>query len=126
MVELANAKRSIERNETLTDVIVAIVIVMIVSQIPSPLPGLNVENLWWVIFIFGLTFLILGRFWYTHHNLFTQLRRINMYMIFWNFVFLFGVAFLPFAIKLIFSRTGALFYGVIIYAVNMVLMSFSF
>ena len=53
------------------------------------------------IYIYVLSFAVIGRFWVIHHNLFETLVRFDGMLMFLNLVFLLFVALLPFATDLL-------------------------
>jgi uncharacterized membrane protein len=58
-------------------------------------------------FSFGLSFLVIGRFWMGHHRAFQYVRRYDRGLLWVNLLFLLSVSFLPFPTALLGDYPGA-------------------
>jgi uncharacterized membrane protein len=96
------------RFEFFSDGVMAIIMTIMVLEIPVPKP-FSLEgfgDLLKSILIFFVSFFIVGGFLYKHHHLIDSVEKITPKMIWRNFVFLFLVALLPVFTKLILENDG--------------------
>ncbi|HKJ81896.1 MAG TPA: TMEM175 family protein [Ignavibacteriaceae bacterium] len=113
------------RLETFTDGVIAIIITIMVLSIPLPetsnwndLIGFSSS-----LFIYLLSFLVVGAFWNLHHKTFNYLNRINQKIIAANIFFLFFLSLIPLFTKWVIQNQGILI-PVIGYDVVYLLVSF--
>lgn len=85
------------RLEALSDGIMAIIITIMVLniEIPSSPSHDNVKTLLGAIFVFFISFMIVGTFWNQHRRLFENLKSINNKFMWRNLLFLFFLALVP-------------------------------
>jgi uncharacterized membrane protein len=119
---------SIDRIGAFSDGVFAVAITLLVLSIAVPALKGNATNadLWhslssvWSHFLaYALSFLIIGAFWYRHHDLFDYMERADPLLIWLNLVFLMIIAFIPYATSLL-GRYGDLSLGVAVYDATMV------
>jgi uncharacterized membrane protein len=118
---------SLARINSFSDAVFAVAITLLVLSIAVPtIKGAHTNaNLWRGLHdIFGhflayvLSFLIIGAFWYRHHDLFDRLERYDSRMVRLNTVLLMFVVFIPYPTSLI-GRYGDISLAVAIYGVTM-------
>jgi uncharacterized membrane protein len=121
---------SLHRLAALTDGVFAIVMTLLVLEIGVPeiaqsslhteLPRRLLE-LWPKVLSYGISFIILGMFWYLHHQSFHYIRRSDNGLMWLNILFLMFVALIPFSTAL-FGSYGTEQPPLIIYASNLFLV----
>lgn len=96
------SEMELNRVVAFTDAVVAIAITLLVLDLNVPaglgqaalgdaLTGLGPE-----LFSYLLSFLVIGRFWITHHRVFRHVRYVDDRLLAYNGLFLLSIAFLPF------------------------------
>lgn len=107
----------LERMIFFSDAVFAIAITLLVIEIHVPhLPhgatsaqyGAALAELVPSLAAFMLSFFVIGRFWIGHHNAFSHVRRYDPKLLWPNLVFLFAIAFMPFATAFLGANLGAL------------------
>jgi uncharacterized membrane protein len=118
---------SLERINAFSDGVFAVAITLLVLSIAVPaIKGAHTNaSLWrslsdvWGHFIaYVLSFLIIGAFWYRHHDLFDHLERADSLMVWLNTMLLMAIVFVPYATSLL-GRYGDISLAVAIYGVTM-------
>jgi len=113
------------RLESLSDGVLAIAMTLLVIELSVPmLLKINAEEqlkiklfeMWPKFAAYGLSFLILGIFWFFHHFLFHYIKRSDGRFVWLNILFLMFVALIPFSTALIgeysiYARLAVMFYG---------------
>jgi uncharacterized membrane protein len=122
---------AVHRLAALTDGVFAIVMTLLVLEISIPeiapsalhaeLPRRLLE-LWPKLLSYGISFIILGMFWYLHHHSFHYIRRSDDGLVWLNIFFLLFVALIPFSTSLFGSYTEEQL-PLVIYAINIILVS---
>lgn len=112
------------RLETLADGIFAIVMTILVLdlRVPEVLGpgGLSSElaALWPRFATYFISFVVLGIYWFAHHQVFHFLARVNRTIVWLNIMFFMGVALTPFAASLLGAHTddrvAVAFYGILL------------
>lgn len=106
---------ALERLVFFSDAVMAIAITLLIIEIEVPhLPrgtsnaefGQALLELVPNFFAFALSFLVIGRFWIGHHQLFGKLHRYDKRLLWPNLLFLMAIVFLPFATALLGSNLG--------------------
>ena len=69
---------------------------------------------------YGISFWIIGIYWFVHHRLFSHIRRWDEGLIWLNFLFLFWIAFLPFPVSLM-GSFGDQRFAVVFYAATLLM-----
>jgi uncharacterized membrane protein len=96
----------LERMIFFSDAVFAIVITLLVIEIEAPhlAPGATFAHSWREIAhsgaslaAFVLSFLVIGRFWVSHHRLFSHVSRYDDRLLWPNLIFLMAIALMPFA-----------------------------
>lgn len=107
----------LERMIFFSDAVFAIAITLLVIEIHVPhLPrgassaqyGEALAELLPSFAAFALSFFVIGRFWIGHHNAFAHVRRYDPKLLWPNLVFLFAIAFMPFATAFLGANLGGL------------------
>ncbi len=113
--ESARDAHSLERLVFFSDAVFAIAITLLVLEIDVPhLPeGANTADFGSALyrllpsfFAFSLSFLVIGRFWIGHHDLFGQITRYSGQLLFPNLLYLMAIAFMPFATAFMGANLG--------------------
>ncbi len=84
------------------DAIFAIAITILILQIDVPevinseTPAATLVELWPSFMSYAISFFVIGRFWISHLNLYTYVKRVDMKLIVNNLVFMAFIVFLPF------------------------------
>jgi uncharacterized membrane protein len=99
------AKFSLERVVFFSDAVFAIAITLLVLEIEVPhLPLAAPPAAYWDALLelvpsflaFLLSFLVIGRFWLTHHQIFARAARFEVRLVWPNLLYLLAIAFMPF------------------------------
>jgi uncharacterized membrane protein len=122
---------NLHRLAALTDGVFAIVMTLLVLEIGVPeiaesslhaeLPRRLLE-LWPKLLSYGISFIILGMFWYLHYISFHHIKRSDNGLIWLNIFFLMFIALIPFSTSLFGSYVEEQL-PLVIYAINIVLAS---
>jgi uncharacterized membrane protein len=120
---------NLHRLAALTDGVFAIVMTLLVLEISIPEiapSSVHVElsrrllELWPKLLSYGISFIILGAFWYLHHQAFHYIKRSDSGLTWLNILFLMFIALIPFSTAL-FGSYGTEQLPLIIYASNLLL-----
>lgn len=122
----------LERVTFFSDAVFAIAMTLLVIEVKLPhieavseqALGQALANLIPHYIGFIASFLVIGRFWVSHHQLFGMLDRSNMRMIWTNLFFLLAVAFTPFPTAIL-SSYPLLRVGVGFYAIWLMILGFA-
>lgn len=112
------------RLETLADGVFAIVMTILVLDLrvpttvgPGGLAG-DLAGLWPRFATYGISFIVLGVYWFAQHQIFFFLSRVNRTIVWMNIVFFMGIALVPFAASLLGAhpddRVAIAFYGILL------------
>jgi len=112
------------RLETLADGVFAIVMTILVLDLRVPevlgaggLAG-DLAALWPRFATYSISFIVLGVYWFAHHQIFHFLARVNRTLVWLNILFFMGIALVPFAASLLGSfpedRVAVGFYGILL------------
>lgn len=125
----AGGALSLERLVFFSDAVFAIAITLLVLEIEVPhLPRTQdtgpfleaLVHLFPSFFAYALSFLVIGRFWMTHHGLMDHVTSYDARLMWPNMFYLMAIAFMPFATALIGRNLGlfgpALFYNLTLLA----------
>jgi uncharacterized membrane protein len=112
--ESARDAHSLERLVFFSDAVFAIAITLLVLEIEVPhLAGASERDFWRALvhlqpsfFAFVLSFLVIGRFWMGHHDLFARIHRYSHRLLFPNLLYLMAIAFMPFATAFLGANLG--------------------
>ncbi|WP_329059459.1 TMEM175 family protein [Amycolatopsis sp. NBC_01480] len=115
--------RSPERLVFFTDAVAAIALTLLVLPLSELVPELSAEHAeaiqvftdnQWKIYTFLLSFAVIARLWYAHHQIFEHVQAYNTALVYLNFGWIFTVALLPFPTQIVggfqTSRFAVLFY----------------
>jgi uncharacterized membrane protein len=97
-----NTERDTARLEAFSDGVFAIAITLLILEIDVPEYEAghslwrSLADLWPSYFGYAVSFLVIGIMWVNHHNVFRIIRRIDHWMLVFNLLLLFCVAFIPF------------------------------
>lgn len=107
-----HSERGFDRLVNFSDAVVAIAITLLVLPLVTEASNLSQESVgqflrenYMQFFSFFLSFIIIGRFWLVHHQMFERLRDFNTSMLVWNLLWLLGIVFLAFPTEL-FATSG--------------------
>ena len=98
------------RLETFIDGVIAIIITIMVLSIPLP-KTFELDDLLGFgssLFIYLLSFLVVGAFWNQHHQAFAYLEKLNQKIIAANIFFLFFLSLIPIFTKWVIENQGSL------------------
>jgi uncharacterized membrane protein len=122
---------NLHRLAALTDGVFAIVMTLLVLEIGIPeiapsslhaeLPQRLLE-LWPKLLSYGISFILLGMFWYLHHIAFHYIKRSDNGLVWLNILFLMFVALIPFSTSL-FGSYGTEQLSLVIYAGNLLVVN---
>lgn len=113
------------RFEFFSDSVMAIIITIMVLEIPLPttFDYVGIMNFLYSIFIFVISFFIVGFFWNKHHWLIDQINEITNKIVWKNMVFLLFLALLPIFTKWVLENPTELipviFYDILFIFVNL-------
>lgn len=86
--------------ETFNDGVIAIIITIMVLEIPLPLTGaISYGGFLRTLFVFFISFFIVANFWYQHHRSFGLIKRANRSILLINFLFLATLSIIPIMTK---------------------------
>jgi uncharacterized membrane protein len=101
---------------------IAITLLVLNLNVPSGLPG---DRLWHEIWelhekflAFGISFAVIGRFWFIHHRFFGQVEAFDGRLISLNILYLAFIVLIPFSTELL-GEYGDTAAAVVVYAVNL-------
>jgi len=119
--------RGLDRILFFSDAIFAIVMTLLILDIPVPdiprasataeLPG-RVLDLWPKFFSYALSFMVIGTYWMAHHGTFRYFRSYDRMIMFLNLLFLLSISFVPFPTALL-GEYGEQQFAVVSYAVSL-------
>jgi uncharacterized membrane protein len=101
---------SLERITAFSDGVFAVAITLLVLSIAVPaFKGAHtntnlwrsLSSVWGLFFAYVLSFLIIGTFWYRHHDLFDRLEKADSVMVYLCTLLLMVIAFIPYATSLL-------------------------
>jgi uncharacterized membrane protein len=122
---------NLHRLAALTDGVFAIVMTLLVLEIGVPeiaTSSLHAElprrllELWPKLLSYGISFILLGMFWYLHHIAFHYIKRSDNGLVWLNIFFLMFVALIPFSTSL-FGSYGTEQLSLVIYAGNLLIVN---
>lgn len=121
------AELSKHRFEAFSDGVMAIIITIIVLQIPltNDFSFNGIISLLYFIFIFFVSFFIVGYFWNKHHAIFDNVNKITNKIIWRNMIFLFFLALLPILTKWVLENPTEIV-PVIAYDILFILLNLSY
>lgn len=101
------------RIEAFSDAVIAIAITLLVIEIHPPTGVESASEMWhalralWPNYLgYALSFFTIGIMWANHHTVFKLIRRTDHYLVLWNLLFLFCLAFIPFPTALMADTLG--------------------
>ena len=116
--------KGLERIVFFSDAIFAIVMTLLVLDIPVPdlppdLPAAELSAqvlaLWPKFLSYMLSFLVIGTYWIAHHQTFLYIKSYDRTLIWLNLLFLLSISFVPFPTSLL-GEYGELQFAVVLYA----------
>ncbi|MCL2493037.1 MAG: TMEM175 family protein [Clostridiales bacterium] len=116
------------RLEAFSDGVIAIVITIMVLSIPLPpsFKGQDLLQFLLAIFIYFISFIVVGSFWSAHHRMFTYIEKVTTKIVWSNLFYLFFLSLIPILTKWVIENPGALLpaigYDVIYVLVNLCYM----
>ncbi len=119
-----------DRLVNFTDAIVAIAATLLIlpvvdaaSQLGSHDADAFIEGVFPEFIMFALSFAIIANFWLEHHRLFRLIDKFDTFLIFFNFVWLFGIVLMPVPTALIVEGNADDVVAVAFYIGTMILIS---
>ena len=119
--------RGAERLITFSDAVVAIAATLLILPLvdtASDIGGRSVQELlsddWHALFAFGLSFVVIYRFWLLHHVIYERVVRYSVALAWTNGLWLLSIIFLPFPTELLGAERGTPVVGVALYIGTMV------
>jgi uncharacterized membrane protein len=125
----ADDTKGLERIVFFSDAILAIVMTLLVLDIPVPdlppdLPAAElpaqVLALWPKFFSYVLSILVIGIYWIAHHQTFLYINSYDRTLMWLNLLFLLSITFVPFPTSLL-GEYGDLQFAVVLYASSLAL-----
>ena len=118
---------TISRLTSFTDGVIAVIITIIVLELPVPkAPGMAALQPLTILFVvYALSFVKVGTYWVQHHNVFQASRRVNGQVLLANLFFLFWLGLIPFVVRWI-GEDGLTRDTVMAFGVIMLLCTLSF
>jgi len=119
-IDSAEAASGTERLVMFSDGVIAIAITLLVLDIRLPELPASADSAALAaallsiapkIVAYGLSFLVVGEFWYVHHMRFTYIRRCDARLIWLNMLFLMTIGFVPFASSVLSEHPNATAYA---------------
>jgi uncharacterized membrane protein len=115
-----------------TDAVFAIALTLLVLSIElPPLRGdphaassmlHALGHIWDSFLAFGIAFVLLGRYWIAHHEFVGSLRAVDATLLWWNLLYLAGVALLPFPTSLVSNHesnpVSVIFFALVLAAIS--------
>ena len=97
-----------QRLESFSDGVIAIIITIMILGIPSPdvFDRESIMRLLGTIFVYFISFIVVGSFWAQHHRIFAYLDTITSKIIGLNLLLLFFLSLIPFFTKLVMENPG--------------------
>jgi uncharacterized membrane protein len=129
----ADIRYGVNRILGLTDAVFAFVVTLLVLDLvaPSLSPGATSSDLWaalsseWIRFLdYGISFLIAGAWWNSHHRVFRYVRESNGTLQSLNLFFLLWITLLPFFTR-VFSENSTIQLGYVLYAIDQAAAGFT-
>ena len=128
MTDTDHSHRELDRLIFFSDAIFAIVMTLLILEIrapdnvPSNVAATEVPSLVWALwpkfFSYVLSFLVIGTYWISHHQIFRYVRSYDRPLLWLNLVFLLSISFIPFPTDLL-GEYGELRFSVIFYAASL-------
>ena len=128
MTDTDHSHRELDRLIFFSDAIFAIVMTLLILEIrapdnvPSNVAATEVPSLVWALwpkfFSYVLSFLVIGTYWISHHQIFRYVRSYDRVLLWLNLVFLLSISFIPFPTDLL-GEYGELRFSVIFYAASL-------
>jgi uncharacterized membrane protein len=130
MAKQKEMDHALERLVFFSDAVFAIAITLLVLEIKVPhlehkeeAFGPALAGLFPQFFAFALSFLVIGRFWMSHHQLFDSVQSYSPKLLWPNLFYLMAIAFMPFATALLGDNLAmfgpALFYNVTLLVIGL-------
>jgi uncharacterized membrane protein len=118
--EVWESRSDVERIAFFSDAVFAIAMTLLVVQLSVPTGaagqlGHALRARGSKFFAFGLSFLVIGQYWMSHHRVFRHIGRYDLGLLWLNLLYLLTIAFLPFPSAVLgnypHSKLAAVFYG---------------
>lgn len=113
-----------ERLEAFTDAVLAIIMTILVLELPKP-PEPTLQAIWTLresFFAYTLSFFWLGSMWVSLHYIWNNVEKVSTKVIWWNMILLFFASLIPYTTSLVStnfdSKVMQGFYGIIVIALT--------
>lgn len=116
------------RLEAFSDGVIAIIITIMVLSIPLPPTFASADLLRFLlaIFIYFISFIVVGAFWNSHHRIFASVNQVTVQIVWSNLFFLFFLSLIPIFTKWVIENPGKLIpaigYDLVFILVNLCFM----
>jgi uncharacterized membrane protein len=97
--ELKRKKRLKEHLEFFTDAIVAIIITIMLLEIPIPGEGHTYHEFIWGVIVFLTSFFIMADFWFDHHKIFDGVEAVTEWIVILDFIYTGFLSIIPLLTK---------------------------
>jgi uncharacterized membrane protein len=127
--DAAAVKRDVDRLVAFSDGVFAIAITLLVvslevPDVPDKRLSSALDDLGAQLFMYALSFVVVGAYWMGHHRMFRKLRATNATLLWINLAMLGFVALLPFPTEIL-GKYADIRVGVVIYAASISAVGFS-
>jgi len=120
-----------ERLAAFTDAVLAIIMTILVLELEKP-ERISWQGLWDLrvnYFAYALSFFWLGMMWFSHHNAWNQIKKINNSTVFYSLLMLFFASLFPYTTSIVAQNynnsTAQVLYGIIVLLVSFSNMAIS-
>jgi len=120
-----------ERLAAFTDAVLAIIMTILVLELEKP-EHISWQGLWDLrvnYFAYALSFFWLGMMWFSHHNAWNQIKKINNSTVFYSLLMLFFASLFPYTTSIVAQNynnsTAQVLYGIIVLLVSFSNMAIS-
>ncbi|WP_158867131.1 TMEM175 family protein [Leifsonia sp. AG29] len=106
-------ERGLDRLVNFSDATVAIAITLLILPLVDAAAHIGDRSLqkflqddWWQVFAFVVSFAVIARFWVVHHRIFESVRSYSVPVVWSNFLWLFAIVAIPFTANLLSNGQG--------------------
>lgn len=115
--ELRRRKKMAEHLEVFSDAVIAIIITIMVLELPLPSSGAGLGHFLSAVVIFLISFIVIANFWMMHHDIFSRVKHgINEKIVVVDFIFMAELSLIPVLTKWMMvnhSNIPVMLYGVV-------------
>ena len=110
---VVRAERGLDRLVNFSDATVAIAITLLILPLVDAATDVGrltlgefLDENWWELFAFAVSFAVIGRFWVVHHRVFGWLEGYTPPLLWMNFLWLATIVFIPFTANVLSNSAG--------------------